>query len=425
MIKILFLIYDFLFLPLVYSSFKLASFFNSKVKAGLDGRKELFNSLVSQIGKIDRTKKLVWVHSSSLGEFEQAKPIVEKLKTENNVNILVTFFSPSGYKNSIKYPYADIVSYLPFDSKKNASTFLDAVKPDLFILMRYDVWPNFTNELNKRKVPSFIVDATMRRRSKRKWPVVKQFHNAVFGMFTGILAVSEKDVTNFKDFELSNEQLKAVGDTRFDRVYKKSLQAKEKKLFPPNFFDGKKVFVFGSSWEADEEVVLPAFLKLLKYNPKIIMIIAPHEPSVLKLEKLENQLQGSARFIRFSYLNNYDNENVIIIDSIGILLTLYYYADVTYVGGSFKQIHNVLEPAVYGPPVLFGPKIDNSQEALHLANNNGGLIVYNKKDAFKALRNLMTNDEERELLGNKARQYVMDNIGATERILAEIIKYLN
>lgn len=424
MAKILFVIYDFIFLPLVYGSFKFLSFFNSKVKEGLAGRKDLFEVLFEKARNLDRNKKLVWVHSSSLGEFEQAKPIVERIKKEFNANVLVTFFSPSGYKNSIKYPYADIVSYLPFDTKKNAAKFLDTAKPDLFLLMRYDVWPNFVNELNKRNIPSFIVDATMRKNSHRKWPIVRQFHRSVFKNFTKILTVSEKDSVNFKDFNVKDGQLKAVGDTRFDRVYKKSIQAKEKKLFPEKFFEGKKVFVFGSSWEADEEVVLPAFLKLLKYDSSVVMIIAPHEPSVLKLEKLENQFSGIAECIRFSFLNNYSGENIIIIDSIGILLTLYFYADVAYVGGSFKQVHNVLEPAVYGPPVLFGPKIENSQEALYLSDNNGGLIIHNKREAFRALRNLMKNDSDRVSFGNKAKDYVMSNVGATERIIEEITEYI-
>ncbi len=424
MTKMLFLIYDYLFLPFIYSSFWIASRFNSKVKEGLKGRTDLFESLSSNSANLDRNKKLIWVHSSSLGEFEQAKPIVERLKKEHNANILVTFFSPSGYKNSINYQYADIVSYLPFDTSENAHRFIEIVKPDLFILMRYDVWPNCIKELKTRNIPCFIVDATMRKHSKRKWPFIKQFHDNVFRNFTGILAVSDKDVAGFKEFGLEDSQLKAVGDTRFDRVYKKSVQAREKKLFPDNFFEGKKVFVFGSSWEADEEVVLPAFIKLLKYKSDAVMIIAPHEPSVLKLEKLENHLSGIAKSIRFSYLNNYTDENVIIIDSIGILLTLYFYADVAYVGGSFKQVHNVLEPAVYGPPVLFGPKIENSQEAVYLSQNNGGMIVRTKKEAYRALKTFMTDNDERNRAGEKAKNYVMSHVGATEKILSEISLYL-
>jgi 3-deoxy-D-manno-octulosonic-acid transferase len=395
------------------------------VREGLDGRKTLFNTLEEKIGGLEGSKKLVWIHSSSLGEFEQAKPIIEKIKNDFNANVLVTFFSPSGYKNSIKYPYADIVSYLPFDSNRNVKKFTDIVSPGLVIFMRYDIWPNLLKHLSGKGIPMFLVDATMRKSSDRKLPVVKQFHTTLFNYFTKILTVSEKDLINFRDFQIDDSMLRAVGDTRFDRVYKKSLQAKERKLFADNFFKSKKVFVFGSSWESDEEVVIPAFLKLLKYNPGVIMIIAPHEPSELKLEKLEHLFAGNAKTIRFSFLNNYKDENIIIVDSIGILLTLYFYADITYVGGSFKQgIHNVLEPAVYGPPVLFGPKIENSQEAIYLSKDNGGILVRNKRQAYKNLRYLLQNEKVRIETGNKAKSYVMENIGATDKIISEISRYI-
>ncbi|MBN1300593.1 MAG: 3-deoxy-D-manno-octulosonic acid transferase [Melioribacteraceae bacterium] len=425
MSRVLFFIYNFIFLPLLYLIILVVSKFDGKIKTGLNGRKNLFTNLVDGLEKIDRTKKLVWFHSSSLGEFEQAKPIIQRIKEDYDVNILVTFFSPSGLKNSLKYPYADIISYLPFDRKKNVVKFIEAANPAILVLMRYDIWPNLVKSLYEKNIPCFIAAATMRSNSNRKLPVIKQFHTYVYKYFTKILTVSETDLINFRDFAIDDSKLKVVGDTRFDRVYMKSLQARQKKLFADGFFDNKKVFVFGSSWEPDEDVIIPAFLKLLKFDPSVIMIIAPHEPTILHLEKIENTLTGKAKFIRFSFLNNYTDQNIIIIDSIGILLTLYYYADVTYVGGSFKKIHNVLEPAVYGPPVLFGPKIESSQEAVHLSKGNGGIIVRNKKEAYRVLRNLMMNDSRRKEIGERAKNYVLQNTGATERIIREISKHIN
>jgi 3-deoxy-D-manno-octulosonic-acid transferase len=419
------LLYNYLFIPVLFVFFKIAGLFNSKIKQGVADRKNLFEQLAEKSDSIDRNKKLVWVHSASLGEFEQAKPIIEKLKKEYGVNILVSFFSPSGYRNSIKYPHADVITYLPLDSLKNMKKFVDITKPDILILMRYDIWPNLVKYVNEKNIPSFIVDATMRDKSKRKLPLVKQLHKNIYKNFTKILTVSETDLKSFKDFDLPDDKLRAVGDTRFDRVYQKSLLAKGKKLFVDGFFENKKVFVFGSSWESDEDVVIPAFLKILKYDKNAVMIIAPHEPTVLNLEKIEHTLTGKAKFIRFSSLNNYKDENVIIIDSIGILLTLYYYADIAYVGGSFKQgIHNVLEPAVYGPPVMFGPKIENSQEAIYLSKTNGGILIRNKKEMYRNLRYLLSKDGKRKEIGDSAKQYVLNNIGATERILEEIVKYL-
>lgn len=425
MIKIWIFIYNIFVLPLLYILLHIGKFFNPKIKNGISDRKRLFEDLILQLIELDRKKKLIWFHSSSMGEFEQAKPVIQKLKAEKDVNVLTTFFSPSGYKNNRNYAFSDLISYLPFDSQSSVKRFLDIVQPDAAIMMRYDIWPNFIWELKKRKTPTFIIDATMRSDSVRKLPVSKSFHKILFNNIPEILTVSEDDLNNFKDFDLVNTKLKAVGDTRFDRVYQKSIDAKAKKLFKDDFFKGKKVFVAGSSWDADEEVILPAFLKLCKYYKDVILILVPHEPTVQHLEKLEEDLSGKARTIRFSYLNNYNNENIIIIDSIGILLTLYYYADVAYVGGSFKQgIHNVLEPAVYGIPVIFGPKIENSQEAQKLVTLGASKVIRNKREAYRILRTLFSNDELRCQMGRISSEYVNGNIGATDRILTEIYKYI-
>jgi len=279
--------------------------------------------------------------------------------------------------------------------------------------------------LEKMKIPSFIVDATMRKITARKWPVAKSFHKSLYAHVTKILAVSAEDKKNFKEFDINDDIIKAVGDTRFDRVFQKSLQAKEKKLFKDGFFEGKKVLVLGSSWESDHEVMLPAVMSLMKYDKNVIAVVVPHEPTILHLEEIENTFHGKYESIRFSLLNNYKGERVIIIDSIGVLLKLYTYAHVAYVGGSFKQgIHNVLEPAVYGIPVLYGPKHENSQEAVHLAEIGGGICVRNKKEAYKNLRLIFSNEQLREKIGKVCSDYVKINTGATARILNEIYTYI-
>jgi 3-deoxy-D-manno-octulosonic-acid transferase len=418
-------LYNITVLPLLRIFFFAAKFFSEKIRTGIEGREHLFEDVKEGLKKIDPSKKLLWFHSSSLGEFEQAKPIIEKLKKDGSVAIIITFFSPSGYKNSIKYPFADIISYIPFDSARLAEKFIDLVKPKLVLFMRYDFWPNFVKILKEKDVPVFIVDATMRKDSKRLLPISKSFHKTLFNDITKILTVSPDDAENFKLFGYPSGRISSVGDTRFDRVYQKSVEAKSKKLFADGFFKDKKVFVFGSSWEADEEVVLPAVEKLFKYDKDAVMIIAPHEPTILHLEKLEQNFHDRISTIRFSYLNNYNNERVIIVDSIGILLTLYHYADLVYVGGSFKQgIHNVLEPAVYGVPVLFGPKISNSREAKTMVRLGSGIVVENKKEAYKQLRHLFSDNEARKALGLISSGYVNSNIGATDRIIEEISKII-
>ncbi|MGD8781261.1 MAG: glycosyltransferase N-terminal domain-containing protein [Ignavibacteria bacterium] len=422
---ILFSVYDYLVLPLLFISVKILSIVNAKVKKGLNDRKNLFEKLRTATAKLDGKNKTVWFHSSSMGEFEQAKPIIQKLKEEKKINIVVSFFSPSGYENSKRYPYADVVTYIPLDTRSNAVKFIEIINPDIAVFMRYDIWPNIVLTLKKNNIPAFIVDATMRNNTPRKLPFVKKFHKIIYSYFTKILTVSEEDVKNFAEFNLPAEVVKAVGDTRFDRVYQKSLDAKEKKLFPDHMLNDKKIFVAGSSWEADEEVVIPAVKKMLSLDEDFIVIIVPHEPTVMHLEKLEHQFYNEFKTIRFSYLNNYLNERVILIDLVGILLTLYYYADVAYVGGSFKQgIHNVLEPAVYGIPVLYGPKIENSREAIILAGNGCCKIVSDKKEMFRSLKELTQDENLRKKNGKICSDFVSSNVGATKKIVKEINSYI-
>ncbi len=417
--------YNYIVIPIFYIGVRFLGLFNTKIRKGIKGRRRIFEELILNAAELDKTKRLIWFHSSSYGEFEQAKPIIEELKKNSDMLILITFFSPSGYENSKKYRYADLISYIPLDTKSDAERFIKIASPNLALMMRYDIWPNHIWALRRAEIPCFIVDATMKEKSARKFPLVKNFHKNLYKNFTKILAVSANDIEGFKNFGCEDEQLKAVGDTRFDRVYQRSVIAKEKKLIKEEILKGKKILVTGSTWEQDEDVILPAFKKLASIDEDVVLIIAPHEPTILHLENIESEFLGIMETIRFSFLNNYNNERVIIVDSIGILLTLYIYADVAFVGGGFKQnIHNVLEAAVYGSPVLFGPKIDNSQEAQELLKRGGGIMINNKLQAYRQLRTLFSNEELRKSKGKVSHQYVQENLGATSRILQEINKII-
>ncbi|MGB5289650.1 MAG: glycosyltransferase N-terminal domain-containing protein, partial [Ignavibacteriaceae bacterium] len=343
------------------------------------------------------------------------------LKKETDTIIVVSFFSPSGYENSKKYPFADIITYLPFDSKWRAKRFVEVISPDLAVFMRYDIWPNYIWTLKKKNIPCLLVDATMKKNSPRKLPIIRSFHKYLFEDFTKILTVSDEDVHGFRSFKCKNVEIKKVGDTRFDRVYNRSLASKESKIISPDVLKGNKVLVAGSTWPQDEEVLLPAFFKVLNFDKDALMIIAPHEPTLLNLEKLELEFSGVVASIRLSHINNYANQRIIIVDSIGILSILYNYADVAFVGGSFKiNVHNVLEAAVYGVPVLFGPKIENSQEAQKLTKTGGGILVKDKRDLYRSLRILFFDDKFRSECGKKSYDYVEGHRGATVRIINEI-----
>jgi 3-deoxy-D-manno-octulosonic-acid transferase len=402
----------------------LLALFNAKVKRGIDGRKRMFERLIIDVQDLDKRKKLIWFHSASLGEFEQAKPIIEHLHSLGIYNILVTFFSPSGYENSKNYKYADIITYLPFDKTGLIRKFLLYVKPSLVVFMRYDVWPNLLYQLGRKNVPTLLVDATLRESLINSFFVTKSFYRKLYNDITRILTVTQKDKENFIALGVEKSKIDVAGDTRFDRVYGKSREASKKNLLDKEIFGEKPVFIMGSSWEADEEVVFPAIKKLYDFGYEFVTIVVPHEPTSAHIEGVENYFRNDYETIRFSEMRNYKSQPVIIVDSIGILLSLYYYSDIAYVGGSFKQIHNVLEPAVFGVPVLFGPKIETSREANDLVKLGSGIIVRDKKEAYKKLRFLLSNEKEREKLGEISAEYVKRNVGATEKIVLELHKFV-
>lgn len=417
-------VYSYFVLPIIWIVIRSLALFKRKVRRGIRGRKRLFASLETQIANNLLPGKRVWFHASSLGEFEQAKPIIGELKRRYpNVRIIVTFFSPSGYEHSKKYQLADVISYIPFDTRSNAGRFLDLTKPDVAVIIRYDVWPNHIWELQRRNISILIANATMRQNTKRRF--LKNFHYHVYSAINNILAVSQSDVDAFKIFNLIKPTIEAAGDTRYDQVSIRSDEAKKRHIISEHILRGKQVLVAGSSWQEDEAALIPAFLKLQAAMNSFLLIVVPHEPTVEHLEELETELTGKTTFIRFSSLNDYNGEHVIIVDSIGILLTLYTYAHVAYIGGSFKQnVHNVLEAAVYGVPVVYGPRHENSQEAVKLAQLGGGFVVEDSMSLCRTLRTLFENETARKNAGDIAARFVQQNVGATERFLKHLERFL-
>jgi 3-deoxy-D-manno-octulosonic-acid transferase len=265
----------------------------------------------------------------------------------------------------------------------------------------------------------------MRPTSARFLPLIRGFHHHLYSSIREILTVSAADVDAFKRFDLHRTLVEAIGDTRFDQVCARSAQARRHHLLPEQVTRGKKVIVIGSSWPEDEDVVIPAFLAVRQELPGTLMVIVPHEPTLEHLEELERRLNGSVSSVRFSALNEYNGEPVIIVDSIGILLMLYAAAQVAYVGGSFRQgIHNVLEAAVYGIPVLFGPRHKNSHEPGQLVERGGAFVVDTAEALAAVLRKLLTDDASRNNAGRHAAEFVSAHTGATEQFLRHLDPYL-
>ncbi len=421
-----YVLYNAVIVPVGWILFKFLGLFNAKVRRGIKGRKHLFDKLRQEVSKLNPKRKRIWFHSSSMGEFEQAKPIIARLKQQHpDVDVIVSFFSPSGYEHSKNYKLASLITYLPFDSSGNAKVFVNIIKPSAAVMIRYDVWPNHLWALRSAGVPTFIANATLGNNAVRNLPLIKQFHQSMYNALDYILTVSESDKKAFEKFEVKQPVLEIVGDTRYDQVWQRSAESKNRHLLSDKVLSGKKVIVVGSSWEEDENHLLPAFYSLAKQDEQLLMILVPHEPTVENLERIESEMNGYASSIRFSNLQDYGNQKVIIIDSVGILMPLYQYAHVAYVGGSFRQgIHNVLEPAAYGLPVIMGPKYDNSHEAKRMVLNGSAFVGEDVAAIAGHLHTLLYNDKQREEAGSLSLTLVRENVGATERVLSYLEKVL-
>ena len=417
--------YSFIVIPLFWMALKLIALVNAKTRRGIRGRMGLFESLAKQVAALPAGPR-VWFHSSSMGEFEQAKPVIAELKRRRpGTQVVVSFFSPSGYEHSRKYRLADVITYLPLDTRRNARRFLDLVRPDAAVTVRYDVWPNHIWEMGERKIPVLIANATMRLHTRRRLPLAKGFHRHVYNIIDDILTVAQSDAEAFRRFGLRHPVIQAIGDTRYDQVTARSDEARKRRIIPPAITDGKRVVVIGSSWPEDEEVVIPACLALQAEMGNMLLVIVPHEPTEEHLEDLERDLAGRAASIRFSALNEYSGESVVIVDSVGILLVLYAHAHVAYVGGSFQQgVHNVLEAAVFGIPVLFGPKHRNAHEPIMLVECGGGFVVGDEEELHRTLKNLLEDDAARSASGERAARFVASHTGATVRFLEHLERRL-
>lgn len=418
--------YNLIVVPVFFLLIYFISLFKQKYRDGIKGRKNLFTLLKNKSEQLTDGVKRVWFHVSSLGEFEQAKPLIIELKRlYRDIKIIVSFFSPSGYEPSKNFKHADIITYIPSDTKWNAKKFIKIINPDLVIFIRYDLWPNHIWELKKRKVPVVLTNATMRANTSRLYPLLKSFHRLLYDELDYIATISEDDKKVFELLGLTHPVIEVIGDTRYDQVYQRSNESRKKRLISENIIKDKFVLIAGSSWEADEKVLLKAVRNLKQVIENLLLIIVPHEPTIKNIVRIEDELNDNFSHIRFSELNDYDNEEVIIVDSIGNLMALYQYGSVAFVGGSFRGgVHNVLEPAIYGIPVLFGPIHTNSQEAVSLLKAGGAFCCKDEHEIYELLLTLFRDENLRSESGKIAEGFVKKYIGATEKFLSYVKKVL-
>ena len=391
--------------------------FNKKIKLFIDGRKETFDKL----SVLDKNDKVIWIHAASLGEFEQARPIIEKLKSNySNYKIVVTFFSPSGYEIRKNYNLADVVCYLPLDSKSNAKKFVEKVNPKLAIFVKYEFWPNLLNELKSKQIPTILISGILRKKqSFFKW----------YGGFMrkALLAFDHFFVQNEESKRLLNSinfnKVTVSGDTRFDRVYE-ILQQDNSLEFISEFKNDTYTIIGGSTWEQDEELLIDYINNKSSENEKFI--IAPHNINQKNIENLRKSILKKT--VLYSERNNVNLKKyqVFIIDAIGLLTKIYSYADVAYVGGGLKTgLHNILEPATFGVPVVIGNNYDKFNEAVDLVRLKGCISISNQQEFSSTFIKLKSDENFRKSTGKINKDYIKKNVGATQLILNYIDNQLN
>ena len=389
--------------------------FNPKAKKWVEGRKGIFDKISSEVNP---NEQIVWFHCASLGEFEQGRPVIENLKSQiSNLKILLTFFSPSGYEIRKNYEHADYVFYLPLDTDANAKKFIDLVNPKTAFFVKYEFWHHYISELKKRNIPLFVISANFRPE--------QHFFKWYGRWFTKMLKnTSHIFVQNEDSLKLLNsigiESASVSGDTRFDRVAQIA-ETSEKMSLIATFKSNKKALIAGSTWP-DDEKLLVQYINSPQNDLKYI--IAPHEIGEKHVQQILSSIQKPV--VRFSDLKkeNAHEFSVLVIDTIGHLSKLYCYGDIAYIGGGFGDgIHNTLEAAVFGMPVLFGPNYQKFREAIELIEKGGAFSINNYSELERKLNWLQTDAFVCQMAAHISKNYVDKNRGATERILEKTKVY--
>lgn len=388
----------------------LAAPFSYKPRKMMKGHWVVYKLLRQQI---EPGYKYIWFHAASLGEFEQGRPLIERIRNEYpEYKILLTFFSPSGYEVRKNYRGADIVCYLPFDKPRNVRKFLDIVNPCMAFFIKYEFWKNYLDELRSRSIPVYSVSSVFRRdQIFFKW--YGGSYRNVLKNFDRLFVQNEAS----KRFlaKIGVDRVSVVGDTRFDRVLQICREAKELPLVQ-KFKGNSLVIVAGSSWGPDEDL----FLKYFNTHENVKLIIAPHVIDENHLVEIVGKLKRP--YVRYTRADeqNVEQADCLIVDCFGLLSSIYRYGEIAYVGGGFGVgIHNTLEAAVYGIPVLFGPNYKKFMEAIQLIEAGGAFSVNNYEELENLFDRLMASDY-RQKTGRMAGSYVLDNTGATDKILKEI-----
>lgn len=389
---------------------KIIALFSPKIKLFIDGRKNVFAILEEKIKPSDKT---IWFHSASLGEYEQGLPVIEKIKERYpSHKIIVTFFSPSGYEVRKNNNIADVTIYLPLDTKSNAKKFLKLVHPEFAFFIKYEFWLNYLKELEKSKTPTYLISGIFRDNQMFfKW--YGGFYRKALKAFTYFFVQNENSRKKIESIGFHN--VIVSGDTRFDRV-NAILERDNTVDFIENFKDNKTTIVIGSSWPKDE-TLLAEYINQAPENVKFI--IAPHNIKTDQINNLKSQITRSTVLFSEKEGHNLSHYDVFIIDTVGLLTKIYSYGTIAYVGGGFGNpgIHNILEPATFGIPIVIGPNYSNFAEAVELVSLEGCMVISNFDDLKQSFDRLLNDQKFLKEKSQICKSYIQDNTGATNSIM--------
>lgn len=392
---------------------KLAAPFNLKARQINKGRQRAFQSLAS---RINPNRPVIWVHCASLGEFEQGRPLIEAIKKEQpHYQILLTFFSPSGYEIRKNYELADYICYLPADTKSNARRLIKLINPNMVFFVKYEFWFHYINELKKNDIPLYLVSAIFRENQLffKISPWAKWYRQMLSG-FTHFFVQDNQSVELLARLGIKNTT--KAGDTRFDRVAGIAKSGKDIPLVE-KFKNNHPLVVVGSSWKPDEELLAG----YIHSNPGVKFIIAPHETKRMNIERLINLLKTPVVCFTEANQETVQDHQVLIIDTIGLLSSIYRYADLAYIGGGFGVgIHNTLEAAIYGMPVVFGPNYQKFNEATSMVKLQIAYPVNNFPQLNTVLNSLLSDASKREAIASRCNDYTHQNLGATQTIMTSV-----
>lgn len=400
-----------LFISLYGIGVSAASSFNPKAKLWISGRKNWKNKMKQAISPDD---KVIWVHCSSLGEFEQGRPMMEKIKKDFPYHKLaVSFFSPSGYEVRKDYQGADYIFYLPLDTPKNAKQLIKILHPEVLILVKYEYWYNLLKRLQKKDIPVLVISAVIKEDNLFFRPFGSWFRKIIAGIEH--FFVQDNDSKNLLE-SIGIEKVTVSGDTRFDRV-KEIREANARVEFIEKFKGNSKLIVAGSTWPDDEEILVKFINEKMPDDWKLIF--APHNIKEKEILSLSEKINKKTAVYTKSDQNQIENSQILILDTIGMLTKIYAYSDLSYVGGGFTKtgVHNTLEPTVFGVPIIFGPNYENYFEAIDLLENQGAVRFIDQYDFDQKMTNLIENEDERKRRGHAAENYIQRKPNSTELII--------